>query len=451
MGWLARPYELPLARYNRRRSGGWHSKEGVREMARRTSVLAVAMLLLAMTLAACGAEATATPRAASSAAASAAPSAAAASSSAPSSAVAATGSSAAATPAGGTKEVKVGVVLTLTGASAIYGTPQRNGVQLAVDEINAAGGIPGVKLVPIFEDDGGTKDKGITAFEKVIETDNVLAIIGPTLSNTAVSADPIAQQAGVPVLAVSNTGNGIVEIGDYIFRDSLAEFQVIPNTVKAAKEKLGLTKVAIIYNIDNAFTKAGYDEFKKALDANGIQITTTQSYGANDTDYSAQLTAIKQTNPDAIIVSALAEGAPIAKQARELGIEQRVTIIGGNGLNSPDYIKNSGPAGEGTIVGAAWNAANNTQENQKFIAAYKAKYNSDPDQFAAQAYSGVYILAEAIKKAGPNADRKAVRDALAGVKGLSTPLGTFSFTPERNADHPPVVQVVRNGKFEVLK
>lgn len=350
-----------------------------------------------------------------------------------------------------TKEIKIGVVLSLTGDNQIYGTPQRNAIQLAFDEINAAGTLPNARLVPIIEDDAGTKDKGVTAFEKLIKTDNVLAIIGPTLSNTATAAHPVAQQAGVPVLAVSNTANGIVEVGDFIFRDSLAEFQVIPNTIKGAKDKLGLKKVAIIYGIDNAFTKSGYDVFKKALDDNGIQIASTQTYGANDTDYSAQLTAIKQTNPEAIVVSALAEGAQIAKQARELGIDSKVTIIGGNGLNSPAYIKNSGPAGEGTIVGAAWNIASDTPANQKFIAAYKAKYNADPDQFAAQAYSGVYIMVEALKKAGVNGDRKAVRDALAGIKGLTTPLGSFGFTPERNADHPPVVQIVKGGKFEVLK
>lgn len=448
-------------------------------MTRRSSVLTVVVLILAMVLSACGASATATPAAApastrpsgstaasaaasaaASSAASAAPSLAAGSAAGSASArpsgstAASAASSSAGTPAAGgaTKEVKIGVVLSLTGDNAIYGTPQRNAIQMAVDEINAAGGIPGVKLVPVIEDDAGTKDKGVTAFEKLIKTDNVLAIIGPTLSNTATAAHPIAQQAGVPVLAVSNTANGIVEVGDYIFRDSLAEFQVIPSTVKAAKEKLGLKKVAVIYGIDNAFTKAGYDEFKKALDANGIQITTTQTYGASDTDYSAQLTTIKGTNPEAIVVSALAEGAQIAKQARDLGIDTKVTIIGGNGLNSLAYIKNSGAAGEGTIVGAAWNIGNDSPANQKFIAAYKAKYNNaDPDQFAAQAYSGVYILAEAIKKAGANGDRKAVRDALAGIKGLTTPLGSFGFTPERNADHPPVVQVVKGGKFEVLK
>lgn len=421
-------------------------KKGEGRMARHTRLAPVwvfALILMIVSLTACGASVTATvapqPTATKAAAGVA---------TAPRATTAPAGSAVAGGP---TKEVKVGVVLSLTGDSQIYGNPQKNAVQLAVDEINAAGGVPGIKIVPIFEDDGGTKDKGVTAFEKLIKTDNVTAIIGPTLSNTALATFPVSQAAGVPSLGVSTTANGIVEIGDYIFRDSLAEAQVIPSTIKVAKEKLGLKKVAIIYGIDNAFTKAGYDVFKKACDDNGIQITSTQTYTATDTDYSAQLTAIKGTNPDAIIISALAEGANIAKQARELGIDNKVTLIGGNGLNSPSYIKNSGPAGEGTIVGAAWNSSNDSAVNQKFIAAYKAKYNADPDQFSAQAYSGVYILAEALKTAGPNVDRKTLRDALAGVKGLATPLGNFSFLADRNADHPPVVQVVKGGKFEVLK
>lgn len=341
------------------------------------------------------------------------------------------------------------MVLSLTGDSQIYGNPQKNAIQLAFDEINAGNLVPGFQLAPVIEDDAGKKDQGVTAFDKLIKSDNVIAIIGPTLSNTALATDPAAQQAGVPVLAVSNTAGGIVEIGDFIFRDSLSEAQVIPVTIKTAKDKLGLKKVAVMYANDNAFTKSGYDVFTKALADNGIQVTTTQTYATTDTDFSAQLTEIKGTNPDAIVLSALAESAQIVKQARDLGIA--VTIIGGNGLNSPALIKNAGPAAEGVIVGAAWNSANDTPENQKFIQAYKAKYNADPDQFAAQAYSGVYILANAIKNAGPNPDRKAVRDALAKTKGLPTPLGAFGFKENRDADHAPVIQIVKNGKFDVFK
>ena len=395
-----------------------------------------------------------TSKAASSTTAAATTSSAAAASSASSTATKAATPAGSGTPAGGAtgpaKTVKLGAVLSLTADAQVYGTVQQNAVKMAVDEVNSGNVIPGVQLSLIVEDDASKKDQGITAFDKLIKTDQVIAIIGPTLSNTAVATDPSAQQAGVPVLGVSTTADGITTIGDYIFRDSLAEAQVIPVTIKTAKEKLTLKKVGIIYGNDDAFTKSGFDVFKKALDDNGIQYSTPQTYAKGDTDFSAQLTEIKGGNPDAIVVSALAnEGTLIVKQARDLGFKG--ALIGGNGLNSPAIIKGAGPAAEGVIVGAAWNSANDTPENQKFIAAYKAKYNADPDQFAAQAYTGVYIMADALKRAGASADRKALRDALAQTKDLTTPLGKFSFTPQRDADHPPVIQVVKNGKFDVLK
>jgi branched-chain amino acid transport system substrate-binding protein len=440
-----------------------------REFVRRAALLGFSGSAIAAFLIACGSSsptattATSSSSSTSSAAAVASSSAATTSKAASTTSAAATTSSTAkaatpagsGTPAGGgatgpAKTVKLGAVLSLTADAQVYGTVQQNAVKMAVDEVNSGNVIPGVQLSLIVEDDASKKDQGITAFDKLIKTDQVIAIIGPTLSNTAVATDPSAQQAGVPVLGVSTTADGITTIGDFIFRDSLAEAQVIPVTIKTAKEKLTLKKVGIIYGNDDAFTKSGFDVFKKALDDNGIQSSTPQTYAKGDTDFSAQLTEIKGGNPDAIVVSALAnEGTLIVKQARDLGFKG--ALIGGNGLNSPAIIKGAGPAAEGVIVGAAWNSANDTPENQKFIAAYKAKYNADPDQFAAQAYTGIYIMADALKRAGASADRKALRDALAQTKDLTTPLGKFSFTPQRDAAHPPVIQVVKNGKFDVLK
>lgn len=342
----------------------------------------------------------------------------------------------------------IGVAFTLTGNNGVYGTSQQKGAQLAADEINKAGTIPGVQLKLDIEDDGGTPESGITLFQKFIQ-DNVLAIIGPTLSNVAKNTDPLAQQAKVPVLGVSNTAAGITDIGDYVFRDSLSEPQVIPNTIKVSKAKLGYQKVALMYANDDAFSKSGYDAFKKALGDNGVQILTEQTFSTNDQDFRTQLTEVKGKNPDAIVVSALAAPATqIMIQARQLGLTQ--PIIGGNGFNSPAVIKNAGAAAEGLIVGAAWNISSTNPQNQAFVTNFKAKYNADPDQFAAQAYTGVYILAEAIKQAGTTTDHAKLRDALAAIKNLPTPLGSFSFTPTRDADHQPVVQIVKDGKFTVM-
>ena len=161
------------------------------------------------------------------------------------------------------KEVKIGFVFSMTGTAAAYGAVQKNGSQLAIDDINAAAGPEGIKITPIFDDDASTAQQGINVFNKFINADKVAVIIGPTLSDTAQVTDRIAQQEGVPVLGISNTAKGITEIGDYVFRDSLTEAVVIPNTIKIAKEKLGIAKVAVLYGNDGAYTKAGYEAFKK--------------------------------------------------------------------------------------------------------------------------------------------------------------------------------------------
>lgn len=396
-----------------------------------TNRAALLLLLLAMVMSACG---TAGPTASTGAGAS----------SAPGSASAAPTNSGGG--AGAAMEAKLGVVFSMTGGAAAYGESQKKGVQLALDEINAGSGL---KLTAVYEDDASTPQGGVNAFKKLVNSDKVALIIGPTLSNTALAADKVAQQAKVPVIGVSNTAGGITDIGNFIFRDSLTEAVVIPNTIKVTKEKLGIKKVAVLYGNDDAFTKAGYEAFKAALSSNGIQAVSEQTFAKGDRDFSAQLTQIKGQKPDALIVSALVEEATgIVKQARQLGIT--APIIGGNGFNSPALIKNAGDAAEGVIVGAAWNSASSAPASKQFVDAFTRKYNSAPDQFAAQAYTGVKIAAEAIRSAG-STDGEKIRQALTQIKDLDTPLGRFSFTEKRDAQHTPVVQQVKGGKFTVLQ
>jgi branched-chain amino acid transport system substrate-binding protein len=353
--------------------------------------------------------------------------------------------------AGLTGEVPLGAVWSLTGDAAVYGPSQKNAAELAVDEINKSGMLGSAKIKLFTEDDRSTKEGAIAAFEKLIKKDKVIAILGPTLSNSAKAANPIAQESKVIVLGCSNTATGIVEIGDFIFRDSLPEYAVQPNTIKTTMDKLGYKKVAVMYGDDDVFTKSGFDVFKKGLEDQGIQILTIETFKKKDTDFSAQLTKIKGLNPDQIIVSALAEeAAGIMSQGRQLGIPATVHFIGGNGFNSPKLAQLAGPLAEGAISGAAWFIGNDTPGNKAFVEAYKAKYGANPDQFAAQAYAGVYILANAIKAAG-SADSKAVRDSMAKIKDLDTVLGKFSFNEKREPVHPPIVQVIKNGKFELFK
>ncbi|MDQ3705928.1 MAG: ABC transporter substrate-binding protein [Chloroflexota bacterium] len=352
--------------------------------------------------------------------------------------------------------IKIGFAFITSGDNAVYGNSQRAAAEMAVEEINA--GDDGPRIEAIFEDTAGKPDQAITVFQKFINSDQVHAIIGPTLSNEARSSDPVAQEAGVPVLGVSNTAGGITDIGDYIFRNSLAEFQVIPETIRQAKEKLNLTKVSLLYASDDAFSKSGADVFRAELQKNNIQILSEQTFATADTDYRTQLTQIKGENPDAIVVSALANPAQtILQQARrDVGIDPKVHIIGGNGFNSPAVVKAAGDTAEGLVVGAAWNLNATDELSQQFIKNFNAKHGRDPDQFAAQAYAGVYILHFAASRADLEgvelADaRDAIRAQLNNIENFGTVLGPFGFTDKRDANHPPVVQIVRNGVFEILK
>ncbi len=353
-------------------------------------------------------------------------------------------------PARAERTAKIGAALSMTGAAAVYGATQKNGILLAVDELNKAGHVPGVKLEAVIEDDGSVKEQGISVYQRFINQYKVSAIIGPTLSTTATAADPIAQMAKVPVVAVSNTApTGITDIGDYIWRVSLTEKQVIPGALKKAQAKLGFKTAALLYGNDDVFTKAGYDVMKATLDQMGVKIVGTQTFAKPDRDFNAQITSLRNLQPDIFVVSALAENASaIVAQARQLGWTG--PILGGNGFNSPAFIKNAGPAAESVLVGTAWNSASTDPANVKFKQEMAAR-GFTADQFAAQAYTGVLVLAEAMKLAGGKTGREDIKAGLAKVKNLDTPLGRFSFLPNRDGDHEPAVQVVKDGKFQILQ
>jgi branched-chain amino acid transport system substrate-binding protein len=359
-------------------------------------------------------------------------------------------------------EVKLGLAEALTGPIAKYGVPIRNGFTLAADEINAKGGVNGNKIVLVAEDEQGKKEEAINVFKKLIFQDRVLAIFGPTLSNSAFAADPIANQAKVVVFATSNTANGITDMGPWTFRDSIMEADVLPVTLREAVKKFKVKKVAVLYGNDDAFTKGGYDVFKAALEAQKIPVTDTQTFAKGDVDFRAQLTKIKAQNPDAIVCSALAEeAANIILQARNLGIT--APFIGGNGFNSSKLFEIAKAAADNTIMGGPWAAESASAKNKAFVANYTKKFGSEPDQFAAQGYDALYIVAAALKSVKLSGDlekdRLALRDALPSVK-IEGATGPFQFrrAPAKpgvetgyDAQQTPHVFIAKGGKFVLMK
>ena len=358
--------------------------------------------------------------------------------------------------------IKIGVAEALSGGAAQYGISIRNGFQMAADEINATGGVNGSKIELVIEDEQGKKEEAINAFKKLIFQDKALMLFGPTLSNSAQAADPIAQASKIVVFGTSNTADGITSIGDHVFRNSVTEADVLPVTLRTAAKVAKIQKVAVLYGNDDVFTKSGYDNFKKALDDQKMPVTTTETFAKGDVDFKAQLTKIKGTNPDAIVLSALiAEGAPIMVQARQLGLN--VPFIGGNGMNSVKVFDLAKGASDGLWVGSPWSIENRTPANNSFIIAYTKRYSSPPDQFAAQAYDAMHIATEALRKVKLSGDlakdREAVQAALPAVKWTGA-TGAFAFRRATDkagkpagydANQVPIVSTTRGKNYEIEK
>jgi branched-chain amino acid transport system substrate-binding protein len=355
-------------------------------------------------------------------------------------------------PAFSQETVKVGAIEGLSGPIAKYGVPIRHGIELAADEANRKGGVlGGRKIEMIFEDSAGQKDQALNAMKKLLARDRVIAVLGPTLSNEMFAAGPAAVERQIPAIGTSTTADGITDIGEWIFRTAMPEADVIPVTVATVKKRYGIKRVALMYSNDDAFTKSGFDVIKAAVQKQGLEIATIETFSTKDTDFSAQLTKIKGLNVDAIGISALAEaGAGVVLQARQLGIAPNVVMFGGNGFNSPKVAEIAGKAAEGFMVGTPWFIGKKDPLNQQFVAAYKQKFNDEPDQFAAQAYDSLLILAEAIERAGTTENTR-LREALLKTdhKGV---LGPFRFTPHRDpaSTEGVLVLAVKNGKFDTL-
>lgn len=341
--------------------------------------------------------------------------------------------------------VKIGAVFSLTEAAAFAGTYQQEGLAMGFEELNAAGGIT---YEVIQEDDKTSVEDSVAAFGKLIDRDEVSAIVGPTLSNMAFTTYTDAESAGVPALGVSTTAEGIPEMGDYIFRASLPEEVALAASIPAAKEALGLTKVAVLYDNADEFTTSAANTIKDVLNDENIEIVAEETFETADTDFAAQLTSVLEAEPDAVILSALPGATvPLVKQARNLGIE--APIVGGNAFNSPVLVGALEDASEGLIVGGAWSAASDTTGNAEFIANYTEKYGRAPDQFAAQAYTAAYLLDQAIR-ADCDANREAIKDNLGQILEYDSILGPISIDENGEVTQEPVVQIVHDGAFTLL-
>ncbi len=286
------------------------------------------------------------------------------------------------------------MIADVTGAAGVYGTPQKNAYDLANDDVKAGRLDAGGANLTFDVQDAASDGAQVVNLMQKFTTDGQTAIVlGPTLSGEAFKAFPLAVRANFPAMGTSTTAEGVTALGPTIFRDSLAESQVIPTTVQRTKDKWHYKTAAIIYGDDNAFTKTDGDLFAKELKAAGVDVVDTETFHQKDTDFQPALTRIASKHPDVIAIGGLfPEATKIIQQAGKLGI--KVHMFGGNGLNAPDMYNVAGPAAQGVVVGAAWylNGAQYARTSQ-FVREYKAKYGKEPDQFAAQSYAAAQVVA----------------------------------------------------------
>jgi branched-chain amino acid transport system substrate-binding protein len=347
--------------------------------------------------------------------------------------------------------ISVGEFASLTGREATFGQSSHKGTELAIEEINAAGGLLGKQLKLVYEDNRSTPGESATIAKKLITRDKVVALLGEVASGRSLEAAPIAQSNQVPMISPSSTNPKVTQTGDYIFRACFTDPFQGRLLAEFAKRTLNAKRVAIFSDVSAPYSMGLAQYFRDPFIANGGEVVSEQKYTGGDKDFKAQLTAIKSLNPDAILVPGYyTEAGLIVAQARQLGIT--VPLFGGDGWEAPELLQIAGAeALEGTFYSTHFSAENTDPLAQKFVAAFKARYGGEtPDGMAALGYDSVLILADAIRRAGSTEGPK-LREALAATKDLPGATGLTTLDENRDASKAAVIITIKDGRFQYVE
>ena len=347
--------------------------------------------------------------------------------------------------------IKVGEYTALTGKDASMGQASHNGVLLAIEHVNAAGGVLGRKLELITEDTQSKPGESATAVRKLISRDRVTGVIGEVVSNRSLEGAPVCQAAKVPMISPGSTAESVTAVGDYIFRDCFIDPFQGPVMAKFARETLKAGRVGLLVSTSSSYSIGLAKFFKESFTAHGGVIATEKGYVEGDKDFRAQLTALKAAKVDAIFNPGnYAEGALIVRQARSLGIN--VPIFGGDAWEAEELIGLGGKAVEGVYLCSHYSFEDPSPRVQKFVADYKKRFKTDiaPDSNASLGYDAILLLSDAIQRAG-SIDRRKIRDALAATKNFDAVTGRITINEKRDAAKTAVIITVKNGQFKYVE
>jgi len=346
--------------------------------------------------------------------------------------------------------IKIGEFASLTGKEAAFGQSSHKGTVLAIEELNATGGVLGKQVELLTEDNQSKQGESATIVKKLISRDRVIAILGEVASGRSLEAAPICQAAKIPQISPSSTNPAVTQTGDYIFRVCFIDPFQGTAMAKFAQSALHLKKVALLTSVSSPYSVGLAKYFKETFAAIGGEIAIEQKYSEGDKDFKAQLTAIKAAGVDGIFVPGYyTEAALISKQARELDLS--LPIFGGDGWEAPQLIEIGGKAMEGTYYSTHYSPENSSPAVQSFMTKFRARFDGEtPDAMAALGYDSAMVLADAIKRAGTTAGPE-LRNALAATKDYNGVTGLTTIDAKRNATKAAVVITVKDGKFKFVE
>jgi branched-chain amino acid transport system substrate-binding protein len=343
--------------------------------------------------------------------------------------------------------IKIGEVGSMTGSEATFGISTHQGIELAIKEANAAGGVHGRQLQIISLDDQGKPEEAATAVTRLISQDKVIALLGEVASSRSLAMGPIAQKNKIPMVTPSSTNPKVTEVGDYVFRVCFIDPFQGQVMAQFALDNLKFKKVAILRDVKNDYSVGLANFFTERFKQGGGEIVVDQSYSAGDIDFKAQLTAIRQKKPEAIFVPGYyTEVGLIARQAKSLGI--KATLMGGDGWDSPKLTEIGGGAMDNAYFSNHYSSEDTSPQVQQFIEKYKKSYNSVPDGLAAMGYDAALVLIDAMKRSPATLKTSDIRAQLASTKDFQGVTGKITIDDKRNAVKSAVVLKVSKGTFK---
>ncbi len=353
--------------------------------------------------------------------------------------------------AGAGDPIKIGEYTSLTGKEASLGQSSHQGTVLAIEQINAAGGVLGRPLQLITEDTQSKAGESGTAVRKLISRDKVVAILGEVASSRSLEGAPICQNAKVPMISPASTNPKVTEVGNYIFRVCFTDPFQGAVMARFARETLKAKRMGLMVSVSSAYSVGLAKYFKEAFIADGGTIAAEQKYQEGDRDFKAQLTAIRAAGVDAIFNPGYYnEGALMVKQARDLGIT--VPMFGADSWEAEALIELGGQAVEGTYLCSHYSPSNPSPRVQAFVAAYRKRWGAGyaPDSNASLGYDSVLVLADAIRRAG-STDHATIRDAIAATRNFPAVTGTITIDKNRDASKSAVIITVHHGRFQFVQ